>query len=161
MSAEAEGGASRAVAGNPRAPAWAGRGIAPAVVPEARLRHDGQAGPRGFVDGVRDIKTVLLGDAEEVKQRAQGGRTPRTRDPTAIIPCDRLAADLRADHLADQSPRRHAGHGAGAPGTRRRGGVIIVPGGSGNWGGGWSGGGGGGWSGGGGGFGGGGASGSW
>jgi uncharacterized protein len=43
---------------------------------------------------------------------------------------------------------------------RQRGGVVIIPGGSGNWGGGWSGGGGG-WSGGGGGFGGGGASGGW
>ena len=31
----------------------------------------------GIKDAVRDIKTVLLGDAEEVKRRAQGGRTPQ------------------------------------------------------------------------------------
>ena len=69
---------------------------------------------------------------------------------------------LRGDHL-DQLPQ-HAGRGARHARTRRSGGVIIVPGGSGNWGGGWSGGGssgGGGWSGGGGDFGGGGASGGW
>ena len=38
----------------------------------------------GIKDGVRDIKTVLLGDAEEVKRRAQGGRTPQD-DPTVMI----------------------------------------------------------------------------
>ena len=38
----------------------------------------------GIRDGVRDIKAVLLGDAEEVKQRAKGGRSPED-DPTVII----------------------------------------------------------------------------
>ena len=80
-----------------------------------------------------------------------------------MIHIDYLAADLGADHLDQLS--QHAGYGAWTPGRiRRSGGIIVIPGGSGNWGGGWSGGGssgGGGWSGGGGDFGGGGASGGW
>ncbi|MEQ1718292.1 MAG: TPM domain-containing protein, partial [Hyphomicrobium sp.] len=38
----------------------------------------------GIRDGVRDIKAVLLGDAEAVKERARGGRTPQD-DPTLLI----------------------------------------------------------------------------
>jgi uncharacterized protein len=116
----------------------------------------------GIKDGVRDIKTVLLGDAEEVKQRAQGARTPEN-DPTVMIHVIvflliiGLIIWINYRNLRDQA--------IVGPGARRRnGGIVVIPGGSGNWGGGWSGGGdsgGGGWSGGGGGFGGGGASGSW
>ena len=117
----------------------------------------------GIKDGVRDIKTVLLGDAgrsEATRPRRPhaAGRSDRDDPP------GRLAAHRRADHL-DQLPQR-ADHGCPArrdtrPSRRRR---SSYPGGSGNWGGGWSGGGdsgGGGWSGGGGDFGGGGASGGW
>ena len=115
----------------------------------------------GIKDGVRDIKTVLLGDAEEVKRRAQGGRTPQN-DPTEMIHI--VIWLLIFAFIIWINYRNMQAMGPGTPGTRRRGGVIIVPGGSGNWGGGWSGGGssgGGGWSGGGGDFGGGGASGGW
>jgi uncharacterized protein len=112
----------------------------------------------GIKDGVRDVKTVLLGDAEEVKRRALGGRTPQN-DPTEMI---HIVIWLLIFALIIWiNYRNMQAMGPGMPGTRRRGGVIIIPGGSGNWGGGWSGEGGGGWSGGGGGFGGGGASGSW
>ena len=112
----------------------------------------------GIKDAVRDIKTVLLGDAEEVKQRAQGGRTPQD-DPTVMIHI--VIWLLIFAFIIWINYRNMQAVGPGTPGTPR-GGVIIVPGGSGNWGGGSSGGGGGGgWSGGGGGFGGGGASGSW
>ncbi len=125
----------------------------------------------GIRDGVRDIKAVLLGDAEEVKNRARGGRTPQD-DPTALIQMVlfilivlfifwqiRRAAIAQQEYEASLTPeqrrqlRRRRGYG----------GPIIIPGGSGDWGGGWSGGsgGGGGWSGGGGDFGGGGATGSW
>ena len=111
----------------------------------------------GIKDGVRDIKTVLLGDAEEVKRRAQGGRTPQD-DPTVMIHI--VIWLLIFAFIIWINYRNMQAVGPGTPG--RRGGVIIIPGGSGNWGGGWSGGGGGGgWSGGGGDFGGGGASGSW
>jgi uncharacterized protein len=126
----------------------------------------------GIRDGVRDIKAVLLGDAEEVKNRAKGGRTPKD-DPTAWIHIAlwvlillfifwqmRRAAVAQREYEASLTPeqrrqlRRRRSYGNGP---------IIIPGGSGDWGGGgWSGGsGGGGWSGGGGDFGGGGASGSW
>ncbi len=125
----------------------------------------------GIRDGVRDIKAVLLGDAEEVKKRARGGRTPQD-DPTATIQLVifllivlfifwqiRRAAIAQQEYESSLTPEQRRA-------LRRRrgyGGPIIIPGGSGDWGGGgWSGGGGGGgWSGGGGDFGGGGASGSW
>jgi uncharacterized protein len=112
----------------------------------------------GIKDAVRDIKTVLLGDPEEVKRRAAGGRTPED-DPTAII-----ALILFFSIFALIMWLNYRSMQAVGPGGRRRPGVIIIPSGSGSWGGGWSGGGGdsgGGWSGGGGDFGGGGASGSW
>ena len=115
----------------------------------------------GIKDAVRDIKTVLLGDAEEVKQRAQGPRTP-DNDPTVmmhlIIWLLILALIIWINYRNMQAV------GPGGRRIRRNGGIIVIPGGSGNWGGGWSGGGssgGGGWSGGGGDFGGGGASGGW
>ncbi len=116
----------------------------------------------GIKDGIRDIKSVLLGDAEEVKRRAAGARTPQD-DPTVIIHL--LIFFLIVAFIIWVNYRNAQAMRAGMPGApRRRGGVIIIPGGSGDWGGGWSSGGGdsgGGWSGGGGGFGGGGASGGW
>lgn len=126
----------------------------------------------GIRDGVRDIKAVLLGDAEAVKERARGTRTPQD-DPTALVHLllfaaiialifwqMRKAAERQRQYEASLTPeqRRQLQR------QRRRSrspSVIVIPGGSGDWGGGWSGGDGGGWSGGGGGFGGGGASGSW
>ncbi|SFV38067.1 TPM domain-containing protein [Hyphomicrobium facile] len=116
----------------------------------------------GIKDGIRDIKSVLLGDSEEVKRRAEGGRAPED-DPWAIV---HLAIFLMIVAFVIWVNYRQAqAVQAGMPGSRRRrGGIVVIPGGSGSWGGGgdWSsGGGGGGWSGGGGDFGGGGASGSW
>ncbi len=117
----------------------------------------------GIKDGVRDIKSVLLGDAEEVKRRAAGSRTPQD-DPTVMIHL--IIFFLIVAFVIWVNYRNAQAMRAGMPGgPRRRGGVIIIPGGSGDWGGGWSSGGGdsggGGWSGGGGDFGGGGASGGW
>lgn len=134
-----------------------------AILP--KFRRGDYAG--GIRDGVRDIKDVLLGDAEAVKERARGARTPEG-DPTVFIHlavwiaiilliiwlnsrAERQMADTMSPYDRKRARRRR---GAGP--------IIIIPGGSGDWGGGWSGGsGGGGWSGGGGGFGGGGASGGW
>lgn len=127
-----------------------------AILP--KFRRGDYAG--GIKDAIRDIKTVLLGNAEEVTQRAQGARTPHD-DPMvlahlliwfAIIAFIIWINYRNMSSLGPDGRRR----------MRRNGGIIFIPGGSGNWGGGWSGrGGGGGWSGGGGSFGGGGASGSW
>lgn len=121
----------------------------------------------GIADGVRDIKAVLLGDAEAVKQRA----AQRRPAPEDITPWIQLALFILIFALVMWSNYRAARDGntmnttIGPDGRRRRrrnsrhGPVVIIPG---DFGGGWSGGGGGGgWSGGGGGFGGGGASGSW
>lgn len=116
----------------------------------------------GIVAGVRDIKDVVLGDAEAVKERAKGER--RTGDPDSqalIFITIWIAILILIVYLNSRAPSGPAARG------RRRGGfsdrVIVIPGGSGGWsGGGWSGGGGGGGFGGGGGdFGGGGASGGW
>jgi uncharacterized protein len=117
--------------------------------------------PGGIRAGVRDIKDVLLGDAEAVKERARGERRSEAPDTLQVIlfifwACIVLYVMWAAvrSSLAAQN----------ATGGRRRDGSTIIPGNSGSWGGGWSGGGdsgGGGWSGGGGGFGGGGSSGSW
>ena len=121
----------------------------------------------GIADGVRDIKAVLTGDGEQVKERAKGARSPHD-DPTVFV---HLAmwmfiiafiifwlAYRSTSQIANMTPEQQRR-------LRRRGysGPIIIPGGSSDWGGGWSsgGGGGGGWSGGGGDFGGGGASGDW
>jgi len=126
-----------------------------------------------IADGVRDIKDVLLGDAEAVKERAKGGRTPKD-DPTAIVHLAlfflivalivwqmRRAMEAQRRWEASLTPEQR--RQLERQRMRRGGGnVIIIPGGSGDWGGGgWGGGDGGGWSGGGGSFGGGGASGDW
>ena len=134
-----------------------------AILPQFR-RGDFSAGIR---DGVRDIKAVLLGDAEDVKNRAKGGRAPQS-DPTVLIHLALWIAVIALiiwlnSRAAQQMPQTIGPDGQRR--MRRRGysGPIIIPGGSSDWGGGWSGGGGGGggWSGGGGDFGGGGASGDW
>jgi len=114
--------------------------------------------------GVRDIKDVLLGDAEAVRERARGGakRTVGTDSTDAIILLLMLAFFVFIvwqQHRRMQALPRTGRHRRGS------GDVIVLPGGwggAGGWSGGSSGGGnGGGWSGGGGDFGGGGASGSW
>lgn len=120
---------------------------------------------QGIRDGVRDIKDVLLGDAEEVKKRARGMGESQGPDLVALIIIALWIALVlyliwRQSQLARQMPntlnRRRKSR-------RRDSDVIVIPGGSGRWDGGWSGGGGGGggWSGGGGTFSGGGASGGW
>ena len=131
-----------------------------AILPRFR-RGDFSGGIRA---GVQDIKNVLLGDAEAVKDRAKS-RTPDD-DPTAFITLLLFVAIvIFMIWLSSRAEQQMAG--MSHPNDRRRskrrrpGGIVIIPGGSGDWGGGWSGGGGGGWSGGGGGFGGGGSSGSW
>lgn len=124
--------------------------------------------PAGIKAGVRDIKDILLGDADGVKERAKGlgqGGGPDTM--ALIIVAIWIAIFLYIMWVQSQQARQ-------IPSTldqdgqrrrrRRRFGddqVIVIPGGSGQWeGGSW--GGGGGWSGGGGGgFSGGGASGGW
>ena len=130
-----------------------------AILP--KFRRGDYAG--GIKDGVRDIKTVLLGDAEEVKRRAGGPRTPEN-DPTVIIHII-LFLLIFAFIIWINYRNAQAMRAGGPGGPRRRGGVVVIPGGSSDWGGGgWSSGSsdsGGGWSGGGGDFGGGGASGSW
>ena len=140
-----------------------------AILPKFR-RGDFSSGIR---DGVRDTKDVLLGDAEAVKERARGGRTPEN-DPTVIIHLIvfagivlliawqiRRAMRRQREWEASLTPAQRAAL-ARQRRRQRSGNVIIVPGGSSDWDGGWSGGSSGGsWSGGGGGFGGGGASGSW
>lgn len=117
----------------------------------------------GITAGVRDIKDVLLGDAEAVKERALGPRRTESPDTMQIILlifwiCVVLYI-LYAVYRSAQAAQT-----AGVS-RRRSGGPVIIPGSSGGWGGGWSSGGdsggGGGWSGGGGDFGGGGSSGSW
>lgn len=128
--------------------------------------------PGGIRDGVRDIKDVLLGDADAVTERAKGGPTGKSYSISlihllvfaAIIALIfwqmKKAADAQRQWEQNLSPdeRRRLQRER----RRNRGGnVVVIPGGSGDWGGGWSGGSGGGWSGGGGSFGGGGASGDW
>ena len=127
----------------------------------------------GIRDGVRDIKAVLLGDAEEVKVRSRVSRTPQN-DPSLIIHLlifaaivafviwkMRQAAEAQRQWEANLTPSERQKLERQRQAQRNRQ-IIIVPGGSSDWGGGWSGGGGGGgWSGGGGSFGGGGASGDW
>jgi uncharacterized protein len=140
-----------------------------AIVPEFR-RGDYSAGIRA---GVRDIKDVLLGDEEAVKDRARGTGADGGLDWMSIllivfwlsILAFIIWAQFSQGPPTNQSRQANQGFGA-QRGRRRRGGgpVIVDPSvGSGSWGGGWSSGGdsGGGFSGGGGDFGGGGASGSW
>lgn len=130
-----------------------------AILPAFR-RGDFAGGIRA---GVRDIKDVLLGDAEEVKQRAEGGKAAPDPDWDALILLIFWIAILAFVIYAQMRHAREMPQSIGRNRRRRGGyGPIIIPGGSGHWGGGWSGGGGGGgWSGGGGDFGGGGASGGW
>jgi uncharacterized protein len=142
-----------------------------AIIPKFR-RGDFSGGIR---DGVRDIKAVLLGDAEEVKRRAVVKRTPQ--DELAplihllvfafivgiILYQMRRAAIARQEWERSLTPeQRRELQRQRRMAQRGHPGVIVIPGGSSDWGGGWSGGGGGGgFSGGGGSFGGGGASGGW
>jgi len=128
-----------------------------AILPE--FRRGDFAG--GIKAGVRDIKDVLLGDAEAVKERARAARQADGLDFWSVVlivfwMCVVLFVIFAIAQSISNAPQ--------AVGQRRRRGMgpIIVPGDYGGWGGGWSGGGGGGgWSGGGGDFGGGGSSGSW
>jgi uncharacterized protein len=126
-----------------------------AILPEFR-KGDYSAGIRA---GVRDIKDVLLGDAEEVKERARVNEQGLDTWSMILIifwVCVVLFVLFAVVQSINNSPQAAAG--------RRRRGAAAVPSDSGGWGGGWSGGGdsgGGGWSGGGGDFGGGGSSGSW
>ncbi|MBI1648349.1 TPM domain-containing protein [Hyphomicrobium sulfonivorans] len=129
-----------------------------AILPQ--FRQGNFAG--GIEAGVRDIKDVLLGDAEAVKERARAARTADDLDMWSIILIMfwlgiTLFVIFAVVQSINTSPQAVAGQ-------RRRAarGPIVIPGNYGGWGGGWpGGGGGGGWSGGGGGFGGGGSSGSW
>jgi uncharacterized protein len=118
--------------------------------------------PAGISAGVRDIKDVLLGDAEAVKDRARETRQGNGLDTWSIILIAIwLCVIIFVIYAIAQSV---ANAPQAVPGRRRRG-TGVVPSDSGSWGGSWSGGGdsggGGGWSGGGGDFGGGGSSGSW
>lgn len=128
-----------------------------AILPQFK-RGDFSAGIRA---GVRDIKDVMLGDAEEVKARARETRSGDGLDFWTIVTivfwiCVVLFVIFSISQSVSNAPQ--------AVGGQRRRGSRVAPGDSGGWGGGWSGGdsgGGGGWSGGGGDFGGGGSSGSW
>jgi uncharacterized protein len=120
----------------------------------------------GVKAGVRDIKDVLLGDAEEVRKRA-ASLTPRAPQ-TDWVPLIVFAVFILIWLLMVREQQRQARLSPQMQRRRRHGdgGIIVIPGGwggSGSWPSGGSGGGsGGGWSGGGGGdFGGGGASGEW
>lgn len=128
-----------------------------AILPGFR-RGDFAAGIRA---GVRDIKDVLLGDAEAVRKRAR--RRPANDITTEEMIMLAIWLAILAYIIWQQY--QHAKRlGPNAKRRRRRlddGSVVVLPGGHrDHWDGGWSGGGGG-WSGGGGSFGGGGASGSW
>ncbi len=119
----------------------------------------------GIRTGVRDIKDVLLGDAEAVKERAGGKRAPPETDPLVVLFFVFWLAIVAFIIYAHIRQARMSPQTAGQRRQRRRrfdDNIVVLPGGwgggSGNWGGGS---GGGGWSGGGGDFGGGGASGGW
>jgi uncharacterized protein len=114
--------------------------------------------PGGIRAGVRDLKDVLLGDAEAVKERAKGAGEGGGLDTMSIL---LIAFWIAVVIFVVWAQMRHAQQQAPQSlGRRRRAGAsgpVIIPSGSSC---GW-GGGGGGWSGGGGDFGGGGGSGSW
>jgi uncharacterized protein len=137
-----------------------------AIVPEFRRGNFGA----GIRAGVRDLKDTLLGDAEEVRERARGLGEGDGPDWIGLLMIAFWIAVVlyivyaQSQYAAQQQQPQQVGR----DGKRRRnrardGGLVVLPGGaSDTWGGGWSsGGGGGGWSGGGGDFGGGGGSGSW
>lgn len=139
--------------------------IANAILP--RFRRGDFSG--GIKMGVRDIRDVLLNDAEAVKERARGGgRLERQAERDEMIMLLIWFAIFAFIIWQSTRQARRGSRGARRASTRRRGrrrrndDWVVIPGGSGgsgNWG---SGGGfGGGFGGGGGGFGGGGASGSW
>jgi len=111
--------------------------------------------PAGIRAGVRDITSVLLGDAEEVKSRAVSRPDDRDDIVALIVIVIWLAIFLIIVWSIIDSAR------PGAYGKKERSGWASGSGGSRRSGGGWSGGSGGGFGGGGGGFGGGGSSGSW
>ncbi len=124
-----------------------------AILPEFRRGNF----VNGIKAGVRDIKAVLLGNANEVKQRLAQKTEPSlsTEEIITLTIWILIIAYLIYCQIRDARDPE-----AAAKRRKRNGNIVIVPGGGG-WGGGWSGGrGGGGWSGGGG-FGGGGGSGSW
>lgn len=131
-----------------------------AMLPRFR-RGDFSGGIRA---GVQDIKSVLLGDAEAVRERAKS-RTPEDDPMVFVTLLIFIAIVIFMIWLNSRAERQMADmaspYGKRRSRRRRPRGIVIIPGGSSDWGGGWSGGGGGGWSGGGGGFGGGGSSGSW
>lgn len=129
-----------------------------AILPAFR-RGDFAGGIRA---GVRDIKDVLLGDAEAVKDRAKGGRPAQGLDWMGIALIAFWITIVIFVIWAHMRHARQMPQPVGRPQRRYRDtGPIVIPGGSGHWGGGWGEGGSGGWSGGGGDFGGGGSSGSW
>jgi uncharacterized protein len=135
-----------------------------AILPEFR-RGNFSGGIRA---GVRDIKDTLLGDAEEVKERARGLNQGDGPDWIGLFMIALWVSIFLYIMYAQYRYANQQQQSVGPDGRRRAkrardGGLIVLPGGaSDNWGGGgWSGGGGGGWSGGGGDFGGGGGSGSW
>ena len=117
----------------------------------------------GIRAGVRDIKDVLLGDADAVKERARGMHQGPDVDWIALIIIAIWIAIVIYSIYQQHKQASQYPQNAGPDGRRRRrgrdGGIIILPGGSGGWSGGS--GGGGGSSGGGGTFSGGGASGGW
>ena len=127
--------------------------------------------PGGIKAGVRDIKDVLLGDAEEVAKRARSIKSRPESSNDNFIPMiifGIIFAIFIYNAVSQARQQQLAASGNPNAVRRRRfgdGRTIIIPGGwggSGGWsGGGGFGGGGGGFSGGGGGFGGGGSSGSW
>lgn len=121
----------------------------------------------GIKAGVHDIKDVLLGDAEAVRQRADAGRKRNNAGNDNIALYFLIFFIVVAVFMVWVQQRQMA-HPVAAGARRRRGGYVPVPVDSGGWGSsssGWSGSGsndsGGGFSGGGGDFGGGGSSGSW
>jgi uncharacterized protein len=135
-----------------------------AILPAFR-RNDFSGGIKA---GVHDIRDVLLGDAEAVKERARlakkrssgGGNNMATTILILFILVAVAMVWMQSQQTA--SPNRAAGNRRAV--RRRDGSIVPVPGGWGGSSGGWSGGGssdGGGFSGGGGDFGGGGSSGSW
>jgi uncharacterized protein len=120
----------------------------------------------GIRAGVRDIKDVLLGDAEAVKRRAKSTRQVEQFGTMSIIIISIWLAIfvfiIYANFRLTRQYPRTAGRRRASYRNRDRTIVVIPSGGSSDWGGSWSSGGsGGGWSGGGGDFGGGGATGSW
>jgi len=129
-----------------------------AILPQFR-RGDYAA---GIAAGVRDIKDVVLGDAEEVKQRAHKASDELDFWQMVLI-LFWIGVVLFVLFAVVQSVNQQAQQAAAGRGPQRRRGPVFYPVDSGSWGGSdWSGGGGGGgWSGGGGDFGGGGSSGSW